>query len=379
MKLYSREDLTGKRFGMLTVIEKLKDRNNFGNIQWKCVCDCGKETITTSRRLTSEVTKSCGCLRIHQISLNALNKRKEMVGKKFNRLTVIKLIENAKCICECECGNIITPLCSSVRIGDTKSCGCLRKDMVSGNAKAKRESLIGKKFGRLIVLELTESDKCGASRCKCVCDCGNKINVLVSSLKNGHTKSCGCLQKDTMKEIFPSFVSDLLGKNFGYLTVAERIDSTPEKTGRWICDCDCGSHIEVVSSYLTSGHTMSCGCLKSKSELKIANILSKYGIYSIKEYSFDDLRSEINIVLRFDFAIFDKGLKCLIEYDGEQHYNQDHFYYCDDVPLHDNKKNNYCKDNNIPLYRIRFDQNLEEELDKILIKENLIKNSVKSA
>lgn len=53
-------DLTGKRFGKLTVLQKLDSVNGF--IMWKCICDCGKIVSVSGNNLRSEHTKSCGCL-----------------------------------------------------------------------------------------------------------------------------------------------------------------------------------------------------------------------------------------------------------------------------------------------------------------------------
>lgn len=53
-------DLTGKRFGNLTVIEQVKNDIN-GCIRWKCKCKCGKQHIVRSDLLRSGSTKSCGC------------------------------------------------------------------------------------------------------------------------------------------------------------------------------------------------------------------------------------------------------------------------------------------------------------------------------
>ena len=55
-------DLTGKRFGHLTVIEQTEERKH-GCIIWRCLCDCGNETKVTSHNLVSGDTKSGGCLR----------------------------------------------------------------------------------------------------------------------------------------------------------------------------------------------------------------------------------------------------------------------------------------------------------------------------
>lgn len=56
--------------------------------------------------------------------------------------------------------------------------------------------LTGQKFGRLIVVERAENYKSGDARFKCKCDCGNEIIVASQRLKNGRSKSCGCLQKE---------------------------------------------------------------------------------------------------------------------------------------------------------------------------------------
>ncbi|KKN91257.1 hypothetical protein LCGC14_0221250 [marine sediment metagenome] len=60
-------DLTGKRFGRLVVICRDK-KNRFGTLCWLCLCDCGKEKIILCGSLKSGKTKSCGCLRKEIIS-----------------------------------------------------------------------------------------------------------------------------------------------------------------------------------------------------------------------------------------------------------------------------------------------------------------------
>ena len=53
-------DLLGKRFGRLTVVGR-EENNRNGNSRWRCVCDCGGETIAYSYSLTAGRTQSCGC------------------------------------------------------------------------------------------------------------------------------------------------------------------------------------------------------------------------------------------------------------------------------------------------------------------------------
>ncbi len=56
-------DLTGKRFGMLKVIERNGSESSRGNSLWLCQCDCGGISTVRSSFLRKGVTKSCGCFR----------------------------------------------------------------------------------------------------------------------------------------------------------------------------------------------------------------------------------------------------------------------------------------------------------------------------
>ena len=68
----------------------------------------------------------------------------------------------------------------------------------------KRMNLIGKRFGRLTVIDFAEDyvppSNHHVAQWKCRCDCGNEIIVAQNHLRNNHTKSCGCLQKNTVSE-----------------------------------------------------------------------------------------------------------------------------------------------------------------------------------
>ncbi len=59
------KDLTGQRFGRLTVIEFAGNKitpNGSRKTMWKCLCDCGNEAVITGGQLNNGRTKSCGCL-----------------------------------------------------------------------------------------------------------------------------------------------------------------------------------------------------------------------------------------------------------------------------------------------------------------------------
>ena len=89
---YFTKDITGQKFGKLTVIERVENRG--GKSHWKCLCECGQETIISSNSLVSNKTMSCGCLLssgeylIKQYLMN--NKIKYQSQKKFDTLLGLK-------------------------------------------------------------------------------------------------------------------------------------------------------------------------------------------------------------------------------------------------------------------------------------------------
>lgn len=65
-------DLTGQKFGRLTVL-KMAGKNKWGNITWLCDCECGNKIIANSSNLIKGETKSCGCLQ-KEIAYKSLKK-----------------------------------------------------------------------------------------------------------------------------------------------------------------------------------------------------------------------------------------------------------------------------------------------------------------
>src|SRR5579859_3075298 len=115
------------------------------------------------------------------------------VGQKIHHFTIVEffsLIKNnytrkfAKCLCNC--GQEFSTRLDSIKCGDTTSCGCNKVF----KAKTKRLNLINKRFGKLIVLEMTKTNN--NNTCLCLCDCGNTKTIRQPPLVNGSIKSCGC-------------------------------------------------------------------------------------------------------------------------------------------------------------------------------------------
>ena len=198
---------------------------------------------------------------------------------------------------------------------------------------------IGNTYGYLTVIERAENTKEGRAMWKCKCKCGNETIVLGKHLRSGNTKSCGCYQRERATQANMDRVGSLVGQKFGKLTVICEngfITHTSGKRSRiYYCECECGNIVPSAQhQYLAYGDLTSCGCIRSKGEYQIEQLLKEHSIEYIREYSFSDLVDDLP--LRFDFAIFKNNqLLCLIEFQGEQHYNPSNGFYNETIIEHD--------------------------------------------
>lgn len=198
MIIIRNKDLSNQKYGLLTVIELDTDKNNkhkpdqVNHRYWICKCECGNLTSVRQDKLIYGKTQSCGCYRkdmwtkeqdeilingykdnieisdiAKQIgrSISAIKNRivtlklssvypkkhidyNDIIGQRFGKLTVIKIFADNKesgnnkisYVCNCDCGkkDIIVSR-GNLLSGKTKSCGCLRREKLSINAK--KESL----------------------------------------------------------------------------------------------------------------------------------------------------------------------------------------------------------------------------------------------
>lgn len=56
------KDKTGQRFGKLVVLNR-EEKSRTGQPRWRCLCDCGNDTVVSGGNLVTGTTSSCGCLR----------------------------------------------------------------------------------------------------------------------------------------------------------------------------------------------------------------------------------------------------------------------------------------------------------------------------
>lgn len=306
----------------------------------------------------------------------------DMIGQKFGDLKVLErdLTRTggaAYWLCECSCGKIISVRGQYLRSGEKQHCGCKNKGI--NNPNIDLTSLIGKKFGRLIVLERDLSKPIGhscASYWICKCECGNTTSVSHVTLTSGKVKSCGCLQSDLLRQ---KNTKDLTNQRFGMLVAKENTYKLSKYHSYiWRCECDCGNKNYYGSAgMLLSQNVYSCGCNKRSVGEKIINeILLKNNFLFIQEYRFKD--SEIS-KLRYDFAILNDDYEVirLVEFDGEQHTRPVSKFGGEEEFLilqqHDKLKNEYAKKHNIPLVRIPYKERNNLSLDLIIGDKYLIK------
>ena len=172
-------DLTGKRFGKLTVIEKAQPQLD-GKTRWICQCDCGNICTKHSINLRNGVAVDCGCSKSMLIDLTNMRFGKLMATEKLPPQADGK----TRWMCLCDCGNTCVVLSRELRNGLQKSCGCGR-----------RKDITGKRFGTLTALERSDKyieypDRGKKYLWKCQCDCGEIVYRLPEKLRNEVNSAC---------------------------------------------------------------------------------------------------------------------------------------------------------------------------------------------
>lgn len=169
-----------------------------------------------------------------------MSKAIDEVGNTYGYLTVIERAPSSKdgramWKCKCRCGNEVIVLGKHLRSGNTKSCGCYQKERAIESNMDRAGSLVGKRFGKLVILSEA------------------------------------------------GFITHTSGKR-------SRI---------YNCQCDCGNICQCQHQYLVYGDTTSCGCIKSKGELFTRQVLDELNIEYKQEYSFPDLIDQYELRFDF--------------------------------------------------------------------------------
>ncbi len=126
-------------------------------------------------------------------------------GEKYGKLTLLEKVKifsdkskrnKVYYRCKCECGKEKIIIWDSIKIGNSKSCGCLSHD-----SHVSKDDHSGEKFGKLLLLEKITKFRSGRNRTyyKCLCDCGNEKTMRWTNLNSNGTISCGCARNEAHK------------------------------------------------------------------------------------------------------------------------------------------------------------------------------------
>jgi hypothetical protein len=221
-------------------------------------------------------------------------KKVDRIGERFGRLTIVEEKEPKLYkprtyarifLCKCDCGNMVVASYTNLKVGNVRSCGCLKK------VQPRRKNYTGIKRGRLTVIKELEN---GDVFCKC--ECGNKKIIKRASFASGSVNSCGCLLKEIAiakgkrrgEAHNKAFMDSLMGRRFNKLVVIGFKNNKPptfiyEKV---LCKCDCGNEKWIIINHLKHNEVQSCGCLvktnKNRKKMDITPFIGKkFGRWTI--------------------------------------------------------------------------------------------------
>lgn len=121
-------DLAGKRFGNLTVIQKIEKESTNRGLWWECKCDCGNICEVLGTLLVTGRKTHCGCKTVRNQALANIK------GQVFGRLTALYPTDQRSSKgsvlwhCKCSCGRELEVSYNDLMYSNVKSCGCQKKE-----------------------------------------------------------------------------------------------------------------------------------------------------------------------------------------------------------------------------------------------------------
>jgi hypothetical protein len=196
-------DISGQRFHMLVAIKKSRKKDAYGKRLWSFLCDCGKVVYLTRNAVIYGGQKSCGCLGRKMVRVRADALTVKMVGVRIGSFVVVGQRQSedgagSMCTCRCDCGHEFSARGKLLRNRQIRHCPRCFK--VETRARPTIESLAGTRFGRLTIIKGVGSEEGKGRIMKCRCDCGKTTKVPFKYLRSGNTKSCGCLNRESIRK-----------------------------------------------------------------------------------------------------------------------------------------------------------------------------------
>lgn len=200
------------------------------------------------------------------------------VGKKVNYLTILSM-DKITCgkkttiLCRCECGNEKQIPINSLRTQRIRDCGC---------GTYMLQKYIGRKSGKLTVIDTFRKRYSGKVNimCVCMCECGNKYTIKASEFNANKYSSCGCDKPRSNRLRENRLETNYLHKTYNGITIIGIVDREKKIVK---CQCKCGNIFDCCVHDLTSGNPI-IGCNKcpdfkgTKRQKFIRKTVSKYNI-----------------------------------------------------------------------------------------------------
>lgn len=350
------EDISGKRFGRLVVLERVYTEKK--DTRWKCICDCGSYTEATTQNLKRGKVTSCGCYRKE---VTSSTKFKDITGQVFGQLTAIRKIESNKkgtvWECQCSCGNFRNVVIDKLTGGLIKSCtSCITISKKTLDNKRVfpswfRDNLIDEKdihdFDNKLLRSRCDDGTYRKIRIYCR-NCGEIYTQYVYKFMNSYSentsgicKKCSCASHSHLEDIILSYIKSITETEI--ITNDKSLIINP-KTGKPL-ELDLyfpeyKTAIEINGSYWHSESIKSCREYHQNKFLLCMNA----GIHLINIYDIDWLynRCKVERILKSIFVpsgkIYarntkvkkinkDEGSLFLKNYHLDKDTNQSKYYY----------------------------------------------------
>lgn len=251
-------DIIQQKFGKILVLREVSTGKPGKYYEGQCECGLIKNWYGSNLRNGTAI-QCRGCAsKEHSKSFDDPT----MIGKKFGELVVLSAegsdIRGKLFKTQCICGDIKIRSGTRLKSGKATICStCARKRRFHTLDKP---SIMGKRFGWLVVIKTATSGIQGKKRYECLCDCGVALIEYENNLKRNKRVQCrGCASKKTSERFIDP---TMIGRRFGRLFVIKAAGSN----GRlkiYECKCECGNIVTITGGNLKTGNSTQCSkCAK---------------------------------------------------------------------------------------------------------------------
>lgn len=271
---------------------------------------------------------------------------------------------------KCKCGNEFETTVEKFVLRNKRQCNECGLQRVYDSNRYTTEEV--RKFIEQNNCELISKEYKGITdEIKVKCSCGEIFTTTFDYFKNGNKRLCNTCSNEVRIEnlkLSSKYVENYIKKK-GCTLLSDYVDIK----SNILIKCKCGEVFETTFDCFKSKEKTRCDKCSGKmssGERIIDDWLTAHDIEFKRQYRIKECRYKKP--LPFDFAVFKNNeLHCLIEYDGEQHFNPYRFKdnqvfeykKLKSVQERDKIKNQYCKCNNIELLRISYKENIIDKLE----------------